>query len=29
VLAWLVVPAIAIALGWRLLGGRRERKGEA
>ncbi len=29
VLAWLAVPAIAIALGWRLLRPRRERKGEA
>ncbi len=29
VLAWLAVPGLAIAIGWRLLGPRRERKGEA
>jgi hypothetical protein len=29
VLAWLAVPALAIAIGWRLFGPRRERKGEA
>ena len=29
VLAWLAVPALAIAIGWRLFGSRREKKGEA
>ncbi len=29
VLAWLAAPALAIAIGWRLFGPRRERKGEA
>lgn len=29
VLAWLAVPAMAIGIGWRLFGPRRERKGEA
>ena len=28
VLAWVAAPALAIAIGWRLFGPRRERKGE-
>jgi hypothetical protein len=29
VLAWLAAPALAIAIGWRVFGSRRERRGEA